>query len=152
MQISSNPKSTVQIAGHPIHVMLVPFVIAFYTGCFAADLTYTYTADPFWARGAFWLLAGGVVFSALAATVGLIDFVVEPRIRALRAAWWHFGGNALAAVISIADLYLRMREGDEAGSHDYLWMSLIVFLLLLFNGWQGWEMVYKHHVGVADRA
>jgi hypothetical protein len=24
-------------------------------------------------------------------------------------------------------------------------------LLLLFNGWQGWEMVYRHRVGIADR-
>ena len=33
-----NPRSTIQIAGHPIHVMLVPFVIGYYTGAFAADL------------------------------------------------------------------------------------------------------------------
>jgi uncharacterized membrane protein len=150
MQIGSNPKSTVQIAGHPVHVMLVPFVIAFYTGAFAADLTYAYTADAFWARGAFVLLAAGVVMSALAATVGLVDFIAEPKIRALPAAWWHFGGNALAASISLVDLYLRHREGEEAGSHDYLWLSLAVFLLLLFNGWKGWEMVYRHHVGIGD--
>ena len=36
----SNPRSTVQIAGHPIHVMIVPFVIGFYVGAFAADLAY----------------------------------------------------------------------------------------------------------------
>jgi hypothetical protein len=22
--------------------------------------------------------------------------------------------------------------------------------LLLFNGWQGWDMVYRHRVGIAD--
>jgi hypothetical protein len=23
-------------------------------------------------------------------------------------------------------------------------------MLLLFNSWKGWELVYRHHVGVAD--
>jgi uncharacterized membrane protein len=26
----------------------------------------------------------------------------------------------------------------------------VVVVLLLFNGWMGWEMVYKHRVGIAD--
>ncbi len=26
----------------------------------------------------------------------------------------------------------------------------IVVLILLFTGWKGWEMVYRHRVGVAD--
>ena len=137
MHIGPNPKSTISIAGHPVHVMLVPFVIAFYTGVFATDLTYAYTTDPFWAEGAWWLLIAGVVMSALAATAGILDFLLEPKIRALPAAWWHFGGNAVAALISIVDLYLRWQDGMEAGSERFIWLSLAVFLLLLFNGWKG---------------
>src|ERR1700679_963107 len=150
MNLSRNPRSTVQIAGHPIHVMLVPFVIAFYTGAFAADLAFAYTADPFWARGAFWLLVGAVLVSVFAATIGLIDFLAEPRIRALSEAWWHFAANALASLISIADLYLRHIAGVEAGSQRYVWLSGIVFLLMLFAGWMGGQMVYRHQVGVSD--
>jgi uncharacterized membrane protein len=29
-------------------------------------------------------------------------------------------------------------------------LSLIVVLILLFTGWKGWEMVYRHRVGVLD--
>jgi len=29
-------------------------------------------------------------------------------------------------------------------------LSLIVTCILLFTGWKGWEMVYRHRVGVAD--
>jgi uncharacterized membrane protein len=29
-------------------------------------------------------------------------------------------------------------------------LSLIVVGILLFTGWKGWEMVYRHHVGVSD--
>jgi uncharacterized membrane protein len=147
-----NPKSTIRIGGHPIHPMLVPFVIAFYIGVLAADIAYSGTGDPFWARGAIWLLASGVLFSVLAATAGLLDFLFEPRIRALAVAWWHFGGNALMAVVSIIDLYLRYLAGPEAGSHRYLWLAAVVVVLLLINGWLGGQMVYRHRVGVADPA
>ena len=30
-------------------------------------------------------------------------------------------------------------------------LSAIGVALLLFNGWQGWHMVYRHRVGIADR-
>lgn len=145
-----NPRSTVQIAGHPIHPMLVPFVIGFYVGAFAADLAFAGTGDPFWARGAMWLIGAGIVMSVLAALAGFIDFVAEPAIRMLPAAWWHFGVNALVTLISVVDWCLRYVDGNEAGSHSYVWLTLLVTLLLLFSGWKGWEMVSKHHVGVAD--
>jgi uncharacterized membrane protein len=28
---------------------------------------------------------------------------------------------------------------------------LLVVLILLFTGWKGWEMVYRHRVGVTDQ-
>jgi len=145
-----NPRSTISIAGHPVHVMLVPFVIGFYTGAFLSDVGFAVTGDPFWARAAIWLIGAGIVMSALAATVGFLDFILEPRIRDLSAAWWHLGGNILLSAISLVDWFLRYQEGDVAGSHNYLWMSAVAVVLLVFNGWKGWEMVYSHHVGVSD--
>ena len=145
-----NPRSIVQVAGHPVHAMLVPFVIAFYAGAFAADLAYGGTLDPFFARGALWLIGAGIVVSVLAATIGLIDFLFEPRIRELSAAWWHLGANVAMSLISILDWVLRDTVGAEAGSRAYVWLSLATFLLLVFSGWKGAEMVYRHRVGVAD--
>lgn len=145
-----NPRSTVQIAGHPVHAMLVPFVIAFYAGGFAADLAYGGTMDPFFARGALWLIGAGIVVSVVAATIGLIDFLFEPRIRELSAAWWHLGANVAMSLISILDWVLRDAVGAEAGSRAYVWLSLATFLLLVFSGWKGAQMVYRHRVGVAD--
>ena len=145
-----NPRSTVRIAGHPVHAMLVPFVIAFYTGAFAADLVYGHTMDPFWARAAIWLIGAGIVASAFAVTIGIVDFIAEPAIRDLSAAWWHLGGNMLMSLISILDWVLRAAVGSEAGSRAYVWLSLATFVLLLFNGWKGGELVYRHKVGVKD--
>jgi uncharacterized membrane protein len=29
-------------------------------------------------------------------------------------------------------------------------ISLIVVVILLYTGWRGWEMVYRHRVAVSD--
>jgi uncharacterized membrane protein len=145
-----NPRSTVKIGGHPVHPMLVPFVIAFYMGAFAADLAYEGTANPFWAEAALWMIGAGIVASAFAATIGLADFLFEPEIRDIPAAWWHLGGVIVMSLISVLDWVLRYEVGAEAGSRAYVWLSLAVAVLLVFNGWKGGELVYKYRVGVKD--
>jgi uncharacterized membrane protein len=59
-------------------------------------------------------------------------------------------GNVTAVVLSLINFWLRYRDGDTGAYPAGLWLSLIVVLLLLFNGWKGWELVYRHHVGVSD--
>ncbi|MBV8977768.1 MAG: DUF2231 domain-containing protein [Alphaproteobacteria bacterium] len=146
----TNPRSTVRIGDHPVHPMLVPFVIAFYSAAFAADIGYDASQHPFFARAAFWLIGAGIVASAAAGTLGLIDFLSDAAIRRLSAAWWHLGANVALSLVSILDWILRYRVGADAGSSAYIWLSLLAFLLLLFSGWKGGEMVYRHRVGVSD--
>jgi uncharacterized membrane protein len=145
-----NPKSTASIAGHPIHPMLVPFPIAFFVATFVCDLAFWRSGSSFWAIASFWLLGAGLVMAALAAVVGLIDVLSEPRIRALNDAWWHAGGNVLAVLIELYNWYLRYTSGEAAVVPTGLSLSLIVVCILLFTGWKGWKLVYLHRVGVTD--
>jgi uncharacterized membrane protein len=145
----TNPKSTAQIAGHPLHPMLIPFPIAFLVGTLVTDLAFQGTLDAFWSRASFWLLAAGIAMAALAAIAGFADFLSEPRIRALSASWYHMIGNVTAVVLSLINFWLRYRDGDSAYP-TVLWISVVVVLLLLFNGWKGWELIYRHRVGVSD--
>ncbi|TIO79983.1 MAG: DUF2231 domain-containing protein, partial [Mesorhizobium sp.] len=46
--------------------------------------------------------------------------------------------------------YSRYADAEAAVVPVGLVLSLIVVLILLFTGWKGWGMVYRHHVGVAD--
>ena len=146
-----NPRSTAQIAGHPIHPMLIPFPIAFLVATLACDLAFWRTGNASWAIGSMWLLGAALVMAALAALAGLTDFLGERRIRDIRDAWLHMIGNVIAVLLSLINFYLRYANGAEAGVFPWgIWISLIVVLLLLFNGWKGWNLVYKHRVGVAD--
>ena len=108
------------------------------------------TGYPIWATAATWLLGAGLVMAALAALAGLTDFLGEQRIRDLSDAWWHAGGNIVAVLISLYNFYTRYASGAAAVVPTGLVLSLIVVLILLFTGWKGWEMVYRHRVGVAD--
>jgi uncharacterized membrane protein len=145
-----NPRSTAQIAGHPIHPMLIPFPIAFFVSAFVCDLVFWGTGYPIWATAALWLLGAGLIMAALAAIAGAIELLGDPQIRNLTDAWWHAGGNVVAVVIELINFFLRYANGTSAVLPTGLVLSLIVVCILLFTGWKGWEMVYRHRVGVAD--
>lgn len=148
----SNPHSTAKIAGHPIHPMLIPFPIAFFVGTLATDVVYSQNGQVFWATMGQWLLAAGLAMAALAAVAGLTDFLGDRRIRQLNAAWHHMIGNVTVVVIELISLWQRLEKGPDFVVPTGLILSAVVTLLLLYNGWRGWEMVYRHHVGVADDA
>ncbi|HZP78113.1 MAG TPA: DUF2231 domain-containing protein [Pseudolabrys sp.] len=143
-----NPKSTAQVAGHPIHPMLIPFPIAFFVAGFACDLATWGGAAAMWTTVSMWLIGAGVIIGLLAALMGLIDTFGDDRIRALNDVWWHAGGNVIAVLIELYNWYLRYSGGAIVPTG--LVLSLIAVLILLFTGWKGWEMVYRHHVGVSD--
>jgi uncharacterized membrane protein len=150
--VISNPKSTAQIAGHPIHPMLIPFPVAFLVATLVCDLICWRTGNPGWASASLWLLGAALLMAALAAVAGLIDFFGDVRIRDLSAAWHHMLGNVVAVVLALVNWYRRYAGGDPAVLPWGLLLSLIVVLILLYTGWRGWEMVYKHRVAVSDEA
>jgi uncharacterized membrane protein len=147
---SANPQSTVKLAGHPIHPMLIPFPVAFFVGTLAADIVFSRNGDPFWFDAARWLLGAGLVMAALAALAGLTDFLGDRRIRALNAAWHHMIGNVVLVLLEAYNLWQRCQQGESFVVPTGLAISAIAVLLLLYNGWRGWEMVYRHRVGIAN--
>lgn len=142
------PQSRARIAGHPLHPMLVPFPIACFVGTLVTDIVYARTADMQWANFSAWLLTAGLVMAVFAIIAGLIDFLSEPRIRKVHAAWIHAGGNALAIILSIVNAFVHTRDAYTSVVPAGLTLSAIVVLILLVTGWNGWALVYKHRVGI----
>lgn len=144
-----NPRSTASFMGHPFHAMLVPVPITCFVGVFLTDLTYWRTADMMWANFSIWLLTAGLIGGALAAVMGLIDFFGSRKVRALRTAWFHGAGNALALVLSIFNAFVHSRDGYTSVVPTGLVLSGIVVLILVVTAWLGGELVFRHRVGVA---
>jgi uncharacterized membrane protein len=131
----ANPRSTAQIAGHPLHPMLIPFPIACFVLTLASDLAFWKTSNDFWASASLWLLGIGLIMAALAAVMGLIDVLGDVQIRNLSDAWLHAGGNVLVVVIELYNWYSRYEHGRTAVVPTGLVLSLLVVLILLFTGW-----------------
>ena len=148
--ITSNPRSTAQIGGHPLHPMLVPFPIVFFVSTFVADLIFISNGEPGWATASMWLLGAGLVTAALAAVTGLTDFVGDQRIRNLGDARMHMIGNVAAVLLEAVNLFLRYAGGAEVIGSTGVILSGAAVLLLLFTGWKGGELVFRHRVGVTD--
>jgi uncharacterized membrane protein len=145
-----NPRSTAQIAGHPFHPMLVPIPIACFVGTLCTDIAYWCTANMTWAVMSAWLLTVGLIVAVFAVIAGFIDFLGDRRIRDLRAVWIHAIGNAIALVLSIFNVFVHSRDGYTSVVPTGLLLSVLVVLILLVTGWQGWSMVYRYRVGVRE--
>lgn len=151
MMDHEHPKSTARIAGHPIHPMLVPFPIAFFVGTFVSDIVYWRSGDAVWASFSAWLLGAAIVMALLAALAGFADFFGDRRIRALGHARQHMIGNLAAVTIAIVNLLLRLGDPAAAIVPVGLALSALVGLILVFTGWRGGDLVFKHGVGVSTR-
>ncbi|PSF37593.1 hypothetical protein C7H19_08525 [Aphanothece hegewaldii CCALA 016] len=146
--LDSGVPSTVAIAKHPLHPLIVTFPIAFLTGALVTDLAYWLTGDLFWARGSFWLILAGVATSLVAAATGLADFLRIERVRQHSAGWIHLIGNIAAIVLSLINLVLRWNNQAGAIVPVGLLISLVVGTILGVTGWFGAELIYRHKVAV----
>ena len=146
-----HPRSTAKIADHPIHPMLIPFPIVCFVGTLVTDVVYSRNLDPGWATASHWLLGVGLVMAALAAAAGLTDYLGDQRLRALGDALKHMIANVIAVVLEAVNLVLRLNNDDFIASTG-VWISAAVVLILLYSGWKGGDLVYRHGVGVHDRS
>jgi uncharacterized membrane protein len=145
-----NPVSTANVAGHPMHPILVTLPIGLFIATLLFDVLYWQTAAEGWATGALWLLGFGLLGAALAAITGLIDFTGDARIRNISDAWHHAIGNVILVLVQLFSFYQRYRYGSAAVVPLGLSLSVVAALIMLFTGWKGGELVFRHRVAVYD--
>ena len=145
-----NTSSHAAVGGHPVHPMLVPIAIGMYVAAVCADVGFARSGDPFWARGASWLLLAALLAGLTAAIPGIIDLLSIDEARALPAAWMHAGGNGLFLVVTALNYAERQPDPAATGSGGIL-LSFTGLLLLGVSGWFGGEMTYRHGIGVVEQ-
>ena len=88
--------------------------------------------------------------AGLAAVTGLIDFLGDGRIRQISDAWQHAVGNVVLVLVQVFSFYQRYRYGSAAVVPLGLSLSFAATLIMLFTGWKGGELVFRHRVAVYD--
>lgn len=142
--------STAAIAGHPLHPMIVPFPIAYLVGALLTDLAASFSDDLFWPRASIWLVGAGLLTGIIAATLGALDFLTMSRVRQLRSAWIHGGGNVVVLALALVNFVLRVPDAGAAVWPWGLLLSLLTVALLGVTGWYGGELSYRHRIGVTS--
>jgi nitrite reductase/ring-hydroxylating ferredoxin subunit/uncharacterized membrane protein len=145
-------RSSAQVRGHPIHVMLIPFPLAFLVGSFAADAAGVALGRPaLWSVG--WHLAiAGVAMGLLAAVPGLIDYLrtVPPESSARTRATRHMIVNLGAVTLFAIAWLLRGDAGTPPGA-PVLAMGGAGAVLLTVGGWLGGTLVHRNQIGIDHR-
>src|SRR4029450_38177 len=136
-----NPASSVTIAGHPVHPILITLPIGLFAATLLCDLLYWWSKTELWTTAALWLLGAGILAAALAALAGLGDFIGDARIRNLSDAWPHPIGHVILVLVQLFSFYARYRYGASAVVPLGLSLSVVAVCIMGFTGWKGGELV-----------
>jgi uncharacterized membrane protein len=143
-------KSKANIAGHPIHPMLIPFPLALWSTSFVVDVLLYFLRHPTLLVISKFMLAAGCLGAIAAAIVGFIDWLAIENGEAKRVANWHARLNVAALVVFAISLFLRM--GSYSGlvgrrlTIPFL-CSLAGVILIVISGWLGGELVFRYGMG-----
>ena len=141
--------SRARLKNHPIHPMLIPFPITCLVGALVTDILFLNSGDRGFAIASQWLLGFGIGTGLLAAVFGLIDYMGDDRIRRLGVALQHMLANVTAVAVSIINFAIRLDDPTDVRSLG-VYLSAVVVLILLYSGWLGGHMVYRHRVAVQE--
>jgi uncharacterized membrane protein len=132
--LSSGIVSSVSIAGHPVHPILVIFPVAFLSAAAGSDIGYWLTEDFFWARASMWLIGLGGLSGIMAALLGIADFIRVKKVRQRTAGWAHMSINIIVLVMTFINFGLRLEDPQTAILPTGIALSLIVATLLAIGG------------------
>src|SRR5512135_2834949 len=126
--------------GHPFHPILVTIPIGAWVCSVVLDIASHVVTDPAGlVRGAYWLIALGVLGALLAALFGLMDLATIPRgTRAFTTGLAHMTLNLIVVGLFVGSFAVRAGDGfGSPTSATAMTLSLIAIGLLLVSGWLG---------------
>ena len=139
--------SAVALVGHPIHVMMVHFPIAFVIATLGVDVFYWWSGDAFWVRVGLWSTGFAFWTGVAASIVGTAEILLVPGIRVLEASWSHAVAAMTLVAIAGANWGLRLIDPQSTLPHG-LALSVLASVMVGFAGWHGGKLVFDHGVGI----
>lgn len=138
--------SKANIAGHPIHPILVTVPIGAWLWSLACDIIYRATGNTMWDTIALYSIAAGVIGALVAAVPGLIDLYNLPPSQAKKIGISHMIINLVLVLLYAVNFFWR-RNVDPTVIGPFI-LSIATVILLLVSGWLGGEMIFRHGVAV----
>ena len=121
---------------HPLHAVLLAGALPLFLGGLLSDLAYDSTYQIQWINFAAWLIAGAMVFTALALVWALIDLIRGER-RAGRPLLY-FLLLLATFIVGLVDNFAHARDA-YATMPAGLVLSAVVTLLALLAVWAGFS-------------
>ncbi len=143
-------RTKANIAGHPIHPMLIPFPLALWATSFVVDILFYLLRHPTLLVIAKFMLAAGCIAAIVAAIFGFIDWLGIKNGEVKRVADWHARLNFAALVVFVLSLFLRMGSYSHFVGHRLtipFLLSLVGVILITISGWLGGELVFRYGIG-----
>jgi uncharacterized membrane protein len=141
-------RTPAQIAGHPIHPMLVTIPIGLWIFSLVCDFVAMRSAAPdTWAAASFYAMVGGILGALAAALPGLVDLLSLRRTPVLPTAVKHMVLNITIVALYVVNAWMRS-DAITAAPGTPLLLSLVAIAMLLVSGWLGGKMVYEAGVAV----
>ena len=146
-------RTPAQIAGHPIHPMLVTIPIGLWLFSLVADFIARGSSTPEnWHNAALNTMVGGLIGALCAELPGLVA-LLSLEDRAIKGtAIKHMSINLTIVVLYVINAWMRFHSTTT--TNVMLGLSIVAILMLLVSGWLGGKMVYEAGVAVhaADTA
>lgn len=114
----------------------------------ATDIMYWNTSNWQWANSSAWLIAAGLVLALVATIVLIIDFLTS---RAGRINWITFLLVAVAALLSLLNVFVHSRDAWTSVVPQGISLSAIVTILLLMAAATGWKVTTVRTTATGDR-
>ena len=141
-------RTPANIAGHPIHPMLVTIPIGLWIFSLVADVVALRSSAPdTWTLVALYSLVGGIVGALAAALPGLVDLLSLEDRAIKKTALIHMGLNLTIVALYVVNAWLRW-DGTGPGGTPLI-LSVLAVAMLAVSGWLGGKMVYLAGVGVS---
>ena len=140
--------------GHPLHPVLVTVPIGAWVASFGFDIA-SHVADEadVFAKGAFWLIALGVLGALVAAMIGFLDlFAIPTGTTAFRTALLHMSFNLVVVALFAVSWVIRRGDIDAPTetSGALIGLSAVALAVLAAAGWLGGKLSFRYGVRVAD--
>lgn len=140
--------------GHPFHPILVTVPMGAWIGSLAFDIG-SRVADEaeVFAKGAYWLIALGIVGALAAAVFGFLDLLVVPTgTKAFRTGLTHMALNLVVVAAFVLSFVWRMDTIDDPGEvgTGLIALSVAALVVLSVSGWLGGKLTYRYGVRVVD--